>query len=531
MIKILIVDDYRENIEALSQLIPKEKVEIYSAMNANEALELVSRHEFSLALLDVQMPETTGFELADIIRGVKKFKTLPIIFVTAQPEDSNLIFKSYESGAVDLLFKPLDPNVVRAKVQTFVELAEQRNLLQTQVAELERLRVDAESANLAKSQFLANMSHEIRTPLAAVMGFAEIVSRGRSNHKEVEACSSAIKRNGDLLMRLIDDILDLSKIEANRLELQSMEFNLRELLQDVETTMSFRANENGVVLSFIFPEDSQRNYISDPVRLKQILLNVIGNAIKFNPQGRVRVEAELVEDTTSRIDRKLVDRLSVSVADDGVGLNPQQVDRLFQPFVQGDATTKRHFGGSGLGLYIARKIARATGGDVRLAKATPGSGATFMIELMLARASSSTLPKKAPEPQPLPCKDYFKGRKILAVDDSPDNLTLIDVFLEDSGASVTYAENGMRAIAEARKNNFDLILMDVQMPGMDGHETTEEIRRMNFDKPIVALTAHALKTEHDKCRQAGCDSVLTKPISRDKLVAHLRQYLPADASH
>jgi signal transduction histidine kinase/ActR/RegA family two-component response regulator len=477
------------------------------------------------------MPETTGFELADIIRSVKKFKALPIIFLTAQQEDSSLIFKGYQSGAVDLLFKPLDPNIVRAKVQMFVELAEQRALLQTQVAELERLRVDAESANLAKSQFLANMSHEIRTPLAAVMGFAEIITRGRSSREEMEVCSSAVKRNGDLLMRLIDDILDLSKIEANKLELQSIPFNLDELLHDVESTMSFRANENGVTLDFHFPEECKRQYISDPVRIKQVLLNVIGNAIKFTPQGLVKVDVQLENDSTHRIDRRIVDRLSISVTDEGIGLSSQQVEKLFHPFAQADASTKRQFGGSGLGLYISRQIARATGGDIRLTKAKLGEGSTFAIDLVLQRSDEAEkVSNVQPTPSvPLTGKNYFKGRQILAVDDSPDNLTLIDVFLEDSGASITFAENGMKAIAEARKNDFDLILMDVQMPGMDGHETTEEIRRMNFKKPIVALTAHALRTEHDKCRQAGCDSVLTKPISRDKLVEHLRRYLPSDS--
>lgn len=530
MIKILIVDDYLENIRALSQLMPRENVEIFSATNADDALELVSRHEFGLALLDVQMPGTSGFELADIIRSVKRFKALPIIFVTASQEDSSLIFKSYQSGAVDLLFKPLVPNVVRAKVQMFVELAQQRVLLQKHVQELERLRVEADAANLAKSQFLANMSHEIRTPLAAVMGFAEIIARGRSTEEERGDCSAAIRRNGDLLMRLIDDILDLSKIEANKLELQQIVFDLDDLLGDVESTMSFRAKENGVSLEFSLPKLKNPRYISDPIRIKQVLINIIGNAIKFTPGGVVKIEASLTTDIQFKKEAGSFERLRITVADNGIGITKTQADQLFQPFTQADASTKRQFGGTGLGLYIARQIARTTGGDVRLTSSVEGKGSVFEIELRLQKAVSMMIvepPKLSLEVQPQE-KGYFKGRKILAVDDSPDNLMLIELFLEESEAELTFAENGMKAISEAKKNDFDLILMDVQMPGMDGHETTVEIRRLDYAKPIVALTAHALKSEHDKCLQSGCNSVLTKPITQERLVEHLRQYLMRD---
>lgn len=526
MTKILIVDDHRENIEALSQLVPQDKAEIFSALNANDALELLSKHEFGLALLDVQMPVTSGFELAHIVRSVKRFKTLPIIFVTAHPEDSSLIFESYQSGAVDLLFKPLNPNVVRAKIEMFVELARQRDLLQSQVQELERLRFEAEAANTAKSQFLANMSHEIRTPLAAVMGFAEVIALDRGSPSELEECSQAIKRNGGLLMRLIDDILDLSKIEANRLELQKSPFDLDVLLHDVESTMSFRARENGVELEFDFPKEIKYEYISDPERIKQVLLNIIGNAIKFTPEGVVRVEASISPLPFSERGAQKVHQLLISVSDQGIGIKPDQAERLFQPFVQADASTKRQFGGSGLGLYIARQIALTTGGDVKLVSSRQGKGSVFEIDLRLevatAARSKAAVKKSASKISDV---DVFKDLRILAVDDSPDNLMLISHYLEGSGASVTYAESGTDAISATEKSEFDLILMDVQMPGMDGHEATTEIRRRNFKKPIIALTAHALRSEHQRCLQAGCDGVLTKPISRGKLIENLKMHV------
>lgn len=532
--KILIVDDYRENVEALSQLIASENVETYSAMNADEALELVSSHDFGLALLDVQMPGTSGFELAKIIRSVKRFRSLPIIFVTAHQQDSSVIFEGYKNGAVDVLFKPLDANMVRAKVQMFVELAQQKELLQTHVRELERLRIEAEAANIAKSQFLANMSHEIRTPLAAVMGFSELIAKGQVSNTDKGELVAAIERNGNLLLRLIDDILDLSKIEANKLEFERVEFNLAELLRDINSTLSFRASEKGLALEFIYPEDTESKYVSDSTRIKQVLLNIIGNAIKFTSVGTVRVQARI-----SKVSRKdgvteQFDHLIVEVTDQGVGLTKDQAERLFEPFRQADPSTRRQFGGSGLGLVISRQISRALGGDIKLKSSVPGKGSTFVIDLMLERLGSENQVAKAkPTQQLAPTQEAsvldLAGRKILAVDDSPDNLTLISLFLQDTHADITYVESGLKAINQVRTENFDLILMDVQMPVMDGHETTEEIRRLGYSGPIIALTAHAIKSEHDRCRRAGCNEVLTKPVNRLALLETMKAFL--DSSH
>lgn len=522
-IKILVVDDYRENIEALVSLIDNDDVEIHSAMNADDALELVAHHEFGLALLDVQMPGTGGFELATIIRGVKRFRALPIIFVTAHPQDSAFLFKGYQAGAVDLLFKPLDPNMVRAKVAVFVELAQQRNLMQDNLVELERLKIEAEAANLAKSQFLANMSHEIRTPLSAVIGFSELITSGLPTPQEKAQCTAAIRRNGTLLLHLIDDILDISKIESNRLQLEELPFDLVDLLRDIESTMSFRALENSVSLRFQVPKLATRTYASDPVRIKQVLLNIIGNAIKFTPGGSVLV------DTNVETLNAAVDRLLIRVTDSGVGLTPEQSKRLFQPFSQGDPSTKRRFGGSGLGLVIARQIALATGGDIRLIRSQPQGGSVFEVELHLTR--TEPLPARTGAGAPAAGASAedgglsLTGKKILAVDDSADNLTLLEMFLKKTGADVVFADNAVKAIDEVKNASFDAILMDIQMPGMDGHEATQTIRGMNFSKPIIALTAHALGSEHDKCRRSGCTTVLTKPISRTALLAALESQL------
>lgn len=521
-IKILIVDDYSENITALSQLIRSDDVEVFAASNADQALEMVSRYQFGLALLDVQMPGTSGFELAKIIRGVKKYKSLPIIFVTAHQEDSAFLFESYETGAVDCLFKPLQPSMVRAKVQMFVELAQQRELLQEHVSELERLRIEAESANMAKSQFLANMSHEIRTPLAAVMGFSELMARATLTDEERTTFNAAIQRNGNLLLKLVDDILDLSKIEANRLEMETIEFDLNELIRDLSAILSLRAEEKGI--RFVLPETGlePRRYASDPLRIKQVLLNIIGNAIKFTNQGSVRVELDI--ETASISDR---DRLRFLVRDEGVGLSEEQSARLFRPFGQADSSTRRSFGGSGLGLVISRQLARALGGEVRLRESKPGVGSTFEVLFELKRGASvvtreeDTTIKQRAEIQGA----CLNGLKVLAVDDSPDNLTLIEMYLRGSGAELAMVESGPEAVAQIRDATFDVVLMDVQMPEMDGHQTTQEIRRLGYEKPVIALTAHAIRDEFERCKRSGCDDVLTKPITRASLIQALAEYV------
>lgn len=530
--KILIVDDYKENIEALSELIASDDVDVYSAMNADHALELITQHDFGLALLDVQMPVVSGFDLAKIIRGVKKFRSLPIIFVTAHQQDSAVVFEGYLSGAVDLLFKPLEPNMVRAKVRIFVELAQQRQLLQSHVRELERLRLEAEAANIAKSQFLANMSHEIRTPLAAVMGFAELIARGTSSREETEECIEAVRRNGKLLLRLIDDILDLSKIEANRMELEQTEFDLSDVLHDIQSTLSFRAQERGIALTFDVQTTGKTLYKSDPTRVKQVLLNIIGNGIKFTSNGTVAVTVKVEAEQSDALQHDSHDMLTVRVTDQGVGLTSEQAERLFQPFGQADPSTRRHFGGSGLGLVISRQIARAMGGNIRLLDSKPGQGSTFEIQLSLERSAQpamsdvaiSRAARRASGIEDAEDLATLMGKRILAVDDSPDNLTLIAMFLRDSGAELSYADSGNKAIGEVKKQDFDIILMDVQMPGMDGHQATEEIRKMGFKKPIIALTAHAIRSEHDKCRKSGCNAVLTKPITRANLLKGLYEY-------
>ncbi len=389
-IKILVVDDIQQNIDALAALIAADDVEIVSTTDPNEALAILTKGEFGLALVDVEMPLMSGFDLARTIRSVKRYRHLPLIFVTAHQANANFLFEGYETGAVDMLFKPIDPNIVRQKVRFFVEVQQQKSLLHQHMEELERLKIVAEAANFAKTQFLANMSHEIRTPLTAILGFTGILLKENLSNEERQKYVGSVERNGDLLLRLIDDILDLSKIEANRLDLENIEFDLGDILRDVSATLSLKAQQKNVVLNLQVPSTEQANYKGDPTRIKQVLLNIIGNAIKFTAAGTVDVQVKITDKTTTHELKALRRHLiTVQVRDEGVGIEPSQVSHLFEIFSQADPSTKRNFGGTGLGLVISRKIARSMNGDVKLVSSALGQGSIFEIKLELEWVSSS----------------------------------------------------------------------------------------------------------------------------------------------
>ncbi len=523
-VKILIVDDLQDNLSALTNLLDGEDAELFTAQNSDQAFALLREHDFALALLDVQMPVMNGFELARLIRGVRRHQDLPIIFLTAHQQDDLTMLEGYGTGAVDLLFKPLHPSFVRSKVQVFIRLAKKKQKLREQMIELEMLRSRAEDANIAKSRFLANMSHEIRTPLGAVMGFAEILATNDGiTQEEKEKCADAIHRNGALLLKIIDEVLDISRIEAGRLEIENTPFCLEEMIRDLNSTLLLRSLEKQIELHFDIQFASKARLVGDVARLKQVLINLVGNALKFTKEGRVTVQL-----TAQTLSDKIL--MEFRVTDTGIGLTKEQAANLFQPFSQADASTKKHFGGTGLGLVISRQLARAMGGDLLIEKTQPGVGSTFLFTALLAQ-----VPHEADmtqenlvgfnEKQKLLRSGTLVGKKILVTDDLEDNHDLIHKFLEGSEADLLSVLSGQKALEAAENNDFDAILMDVQMPGMDGLETTRELRKSGYIKPIIALTAYTSREDADRCLDAGCTLVLTKPVDRMKLIMTLNELL------
>jgi PAS domain S-box-containing protein len=377
--------------------------------------------------------------------------------------------------------------------------------------EIQDAKKAAEDANREKSNFLANMSHEIRTPLGAILGFSEILTEPGLKEEEFKDYVKIINRNGQSLSVLIDDILDLSKVEAGHLEVEKTNLVLWDLMRNIETLFKLKAEAKGLKLVIEAKGPVPEKIKSDPTRLRQVLLNIVGNAIKFTSQGEVKITIQMRPNP----DPSLAGELVFYISDTGLGISAEEAERLFQPFTQADSSTTRKFGGTGLGLALSRKLARALGGDVILQQSVPGQGSTFKVSILAepvqeisppAAEMAPTVGPKAASPVPLP------GVNILVADDSSDNRLLISRILNKTGAHVDLAVDGCKAVEKAREAEYDIVVMDMQMPNLDGYEATRQLRGSGFAGPIIALTANAMRNDREKCLEAGCSDYLPKPI-------------------
>ncbi len=412
-------------------------------------------------------------------------------------------------------------------------LIAQSRLLELANASIREHAEAAEAANQAKSMFLANMSHEIRTPLTAILGFAENLLDGGGSIEEQRVATQTILRNGHHLLQLINDILDLSKIEAGRLEIESLPFSPSDVANDVILALQVRADSKQIHLELQFDGPIPATIQSDPTRFRQILMNLVGNAIKFTDSGKVTVRLGMVE-----IDGEFPG-LKCDVMDTGIGMTDEQRAKLFMPFTQADSSMARRFGGTGLGLSISRRLAALLGGDITVTS-VKNRGSTFTLVIgtgSLAGIQWHTDPvrRALSEPVVKSC-ELSASLNILLAEDGPDNQLLIGSFLRKLGASVTIVENGRDAVDAARRSAvtahpFDLILMDMQMPVLDGYAAARELRNQGWNGPILALTANAMSGDRQKCIDAGCDDFATKPIDRKRLVEQigdLTRPLPAE---
>ena len=387
-------------------------------------------------------------------------------------------------------------------------------------SELKNARDAAEVANRTKSAFLANMSHEIRTPLGAVLGFSELLMGDDTTPEERAHSIEVIKRNGTLLSNIINDILDLSKVEAGKLEVEKIDVKLNELISELSLHHHEAAKKN-IVLN-INPEGPLPSTIkTDPVRLRQILMNIIGNAIKFTKKGRVDVTIKMQTDENRQA------QLMFIVKDTGEGIKPEQISKLFSPFSQADVSTTRRFGGTGLGLILSKKLANSLGGDIVLKESTFTVGSTFIVTIdpglssgaFDAYPSHGFTSRGGVDPETI----ELKNLKVLVVDDSPENILLIKTFLTIAQAQVDTATNGRDAITMTLSGEYDVVLMDLQMPIMDGYQATRELRKQNYKSPIIALTAHAMVEDRRRCLENGFDDHITKPVDRRTLLSTLEK--------
>ncbi len=422
----------------------------------------------------------------------------------------------------------------------FVGIAEDITDRKRAEEELRKAKEAAEAATLAKTEFLTNISHEIRTPMTAILGFAEILLESIERPQDVVAANT-IKRNGEYLLRIINDILDLSKIETGHFITEQARCSPRELIEDVLSMMKVRADAKGLPLLLEFAGPIPQYIHTDPIRLRQILINLIGNAVKFTEEGHVCIQVRLAENDK----KKTV--LECKIIDTGIGMSEEQINRLFEPFTQGDTTTSRKYVGMGLGLALSKRLAGMLGGDIAFSS-VKGKGSTFVLTVGAGSLEGVRMLQTSDplEGQPSsmhgltsPVSQQLSGR-ILLVEDGLDNQRLLALILRKAGAKVTIVNNGKEALekvlAEQKKylaegiqtSPFDVILMDMQMPEMDGYEATWRLREMDYTAPIIALTAHAMDHDREKCLGAGCDEYLTKPIDRETLLSAIARFMSED---
>ncbi len=386
--------------------------------------------------------------------------------------------------------------------------------------DLREARDVAEAANEAKSRWLANMSHEIRTPLNAILGFTQLLRNGADEGNEAQRHEflETIHSSGQHLLQLVNDILDISKIEADRMVIEKAPCSPHDVLSEIISVLQVRATEKDLALKYDWRGQVPGSIVTDAARLRQIVINLVGNAIKFTETGGVQVEAwiELITDES---------QLVVRVTDSGIGIPDEQLESIFEAFQQADGSVTRRFGGTGLGLSISSRMAELLGGTLTV-DSTPGEGSSFTLRIA-AGAVEEALPKHPTTNESIPKAEKptttVKGKPdkmnahVLVVDDGEINRKFVGFVLEKMGVSVAIATNGEEAIEAAKQNDFDLVLMDMQMPVKDGYTATRELRLAGYETPIIALTANAMQGDRKKCLDAGCNSYLSKPVDPQQL--------------
>ncbi len=376
----------------------------------------------------------------------------------------------------------------------------------------------AESANAAKSAFLANMSHEIRTPMSAILGFTELLHDADLSAADREDAIARIDRSSRNLLRLIDDILDISKIESNKVDIHRTRFSPQELVGEVISLLRIQAEQNNLELKLVISKDVPNFAYSDPIRVRQILINLIGNAIKFTKIGEITVSLKAEEQ------RFIV----FEVEDTGIGISESDRRKLFQPFAQADSSIARKFGGTGLGLALSRRLCERLGGNLVLAESHPGRGSRFKAYIDGSPFENDRIPLKVTSETQLKQmvdEGALRGKRILVAEDISDNQILMRFYLEPAGAIIDFASNGAEAVEMAKTHDYDVVLMDIQMPQVDGIQATRTLRASGYTHPIVALTAHAMPEEINRSLDAGCNAHLTKPIAKSELISALLRYV------
>jgi CheY-like chemotaxis protein/HPt (histidine-containing phosphotransfer) domain-containing protein len=546
---ILVVDDITENLQVLISILKKHQYKINFANSGKQAINRVKNVKPDLILLDLMMPGMDGFQVCEYLKSDEKYRDIPIIFLTASHEEHHIL-RAFEIGAVDYVTKPFKSQELLARVKNHLELKyakdklkNSQNYLKKALTELVIARDKALEAERVKSQMLANTSHEIRTLMSGVLGMTELLLNTYLNEEQNDFVST-LKNSGESLLNLINDILDFSKLESGALKLKKTSFNLHKMMEDLQSLFSHRANQKNINFSYHITSDIPQDIvlIGDEFRLRQILSNLISNAVKFTDQGKIEIKIKKVEADENDNSPSSVNLL-FEVKDTGIGISEKNQAQLFKSFSQISHNNEHYYDGTGLGLAICQQLVQLMGANILVeSEEEKGSNFFFTVNFDIGDQSFSrdVLDVKyntnyINNDNITPNSNYPMALKILLVEDTPVNKKVIMNQLKILNYEADWVENGQDAINTLVDNEYDLILMDCQMPILNGYEATKQIRQRETETKgkhhiIIGLTASAMEGNRQQCFDAGMDDYITKPASTDELNQLLKKWAVAIAN-